>query len=500
MGFHRHDADGEGEIANQTTDHGKLLRIFPAEDRHGRLGQVEELHDHSRDSSKVAGSAASAPAGREGFFGDVGRMVGCVEIARSKKKIDTRVLARLPIRLARPWIGSKVFPRSELQRVDVDADDHRRPLPLCSFDEGEVPRMEGPHGRNQRGGSSLFSQTESNRTHLFRILNKPHRYPLLRRHFFLEPIPSWPQKQSAFPDLMGSSFFASIGIFVLLALLDAASAKSSGGEPLRRALLMTILWLLFSLGYGGYIWHSRGLSPALDFATIYGLEYVLSVDNLFAFYGTFRLFEIRGASQSQLLTLGVILAVLLRGLLIWAGLSLLGKYDALFPLFGILLFLAAARLSRKRESEPAVLAGRKLAFFSPEGLRETSHWLFRREGRFPVPSARLLALLSIELADLLFALDSIPAAFAITLDPTVVFPANLCAVMGLRSLYPLVQHAADRLQWLNRAIPWALALMGGELCLKPWLSIPTAFTIAMIASLFLIACLLAAKRKRSRSQ
>ncbi len=291
--------------------------------------------------------------------------------------------------------------------------------------------------------------------------------------------------------------FAFFGLFVLLALLDAGLPSRFGNGSLRRSIALSLLWLTFSIGCGGYLWKARGLSAALDFGAVYGLEYLLSIDNLFAFYGTFRLFRIRGAAQSQLLTFGVLLAILLRALLIWVGLSLLGKHEAIFPLFGILLVAAAVRFSQARESEPVVPGARKLGALIPENDGETSRWFMRRGGRI-LPSSRLLALLSIELADLIFALDSIPAAFAITLDPTVVFPANLCAVMGLRSLYPLVQHAADELQWLNRAIPWVLALMGGELCLKPWFSVPTLYTVALLASLFVGAFLAAAKRKALR--
>ncbi|MGD9897351.1 MAG: TerC family protein [Candidatus Methylacidiphilaceae bacterium] len=293
---------------------------------------------------------------------------------------------------------------------------------------------------------------------------------------------------------MNSFFFAFFCIFALLALLDARLAKSFRNTSLRRTLLMSLLWSIFSLGYAGYLCYARGLAVALDFGTIYGLEYLLSIDNLFAFYATFRLFKIQDDAQSHLLTLGVVLAILLRALLIWAGLSLLGKHELVFPLFGILLVAAAVRLSRKRDGKPPVPGIRNVFGSTIQSDREMRRWLIRRDGRI-LPSARLLALLSIELADLFFALDSVPAAFAITLDPTVVFPANLCAVMGLRSLYPLVQHAAERLQWLNRAIPWVLALMGGELCLKPWLSVPTPCTIALTASLFLGALLVTVKGK-----
>ena len=297
---------------------------------------------------------------------------------------------------------------------------------------------------------------------------------------------------------MDSSFVVVfLALFSLLTLLDALSARSRGDASLRRALLLTLLWLFFSLGCDGYLWKARGPSAALDFATIYGLEYVLSIDNLFAFYGTFRLFGIRGAAQSQLLTLGVLLAALLRALLIWAGLSLLGRYKAAFPLFGLLLWVAAARLSQKPAEPEALMPGQpQLAAPAPRDAPQTPRWFVRREGRI-VPSPRLLALLSIELADLLFALDSVPAAFAVTLDPTVVFSANLCAIMGLRSLYPLVQHAADRWQWLTRAIPCVLILMGAELCLKPWMSLPTGWTLAFITALFAGSFLLSAKGKNS---
>ncbi|QSR83839.1 TerC family protein [Methylacidimicrobium sp. B4] len=298
---------------------------------------------------------------------------------------------------------------------------------------------------------------------------------------------------------MGSFFLVFLGLFSLLALLDALSSRSSGDVSLGRALLLTFLWLLFSLGCGAYLWKAHGPSAAIDFTTIYGIEYVLSIDNLFAFYGTFRLFGIRGAAQSQLLTLGILLAVLLRALLIWGGLSLLGKYEAAFPLLGLLLLVAAVRLSQRPSSEAVLPKSWRPAVLPPQELPEAPRWMIRRAGRVR-PSARLLALLSIELADLLFALDSVPAAFAITLDPTVVFPANLCAVMGLRSLYPLVQQATDRLPWLTRAIPWILALMGIELCAKPWISIPTKHTLTLVASLFLCAFLLSAGRKGSRDR
>lgn len=292
---------------------------------------------------------------------------------------------------------------------------------------------------------------------------------------------------------MGFFLLVFLSLLILLVLLDTLSARRLEEVSSERALLLSLLWLVFSLAWGGFLWKTRGSGAALDFAAVYGIEYLLSIDNLFVFYSTFRLFGIRGRVQSRLLTLGVLLAVLLRALLIWGGLSLVRKYEALFPLFGFLLLAAAIRLSRKPRLEAALPKTEQPTVPASPDAGWAWRWLLRRKDRVQRP-AQWMALLSIELADLLFALDSVPASFAITLDPAVVFPANLCAVMGLRSLYPLVERAAERWKWLAGAIPWILALMGVELCAKPLLSIPTAYTLALVALLF-AGAFLSARRK-----
>ena len=220
-----------------------------------------------------------------------------------------------------------------------------------------------------------------------------------------------------------------------------------------------MLSLLFNL----LVWKLRGPEHGLDFLTGYLIEYSLSVDNIFVFVLIFTYFRVRRMSQHRVLVWGILGALVMRGVMIFLGVALVARFHSILYLFGAFLLVtgfacSSARTRRKISGAascyahlPALAAGH--AGFSREKFKA------RVDGRWMLTPLALV-LIVIDIMDLVFAVDSIPAVFAITQDQFIIYTSNICAILGLRSLYFLLAHMIDRFIYLKTGLAFMLGFVG----------------------------------------
>lgn len=260
-----------------------------------------------------------------------------------------------------------------------------------------------------------------------------------------------------------------------------------GRNPQRRALVTTALWVTAALALAAFMHHSLGPAASAQYLTGYVIEESLSIDNLFVFLMLFSLFQIDSVRQPRVLFWGVAGAILLRGLFIAGGLTLLAHFEWITYAFALVLLIAAIRLLfPSAQSQPAT-APSWLAWLTrlqPISPRQDC-FVVRENGR-PMATVLLLALVAIELCDVVFALDSIPAVLSITRQPFLAYTSNILAVMGLRSLYFLLIGALSRLRFLHFGLAAVLAFAALKMLLSHWIEIGPLASLAVILTLLAI--------------
>lgn len=213
----------------------------------------------------------------------------------------------------------------------------------------------------------------------------------------------------------------------------------------KQALTWTILWFLASLLVAATVYLDSGLGRAATFLTVYGVEWALSMDNLFVFLLIFQHFDVPRQRQRVILNYGLIGALAFRAVFIFGGVELLHHFHWMLDVMAIAL----------------VYMGCKLALLKEEDSADVSESLaVRLARRFGVRSVTVMVILAIEVSDIIFAIDSVPASFGITRDAAVIYTANICAILGLRSMFFLLQNVADRMKYLNLVLGVVLVLIG----------------------------------------
>jgi tellurite resistance protein TerC len=242
-----------------------------------------------------------------------------------------------------------------------------------------------------------------------------------------------------------------------------------------------------ALALAAFLHHSFGPTASTQYLTGYAIEESLSIDNLFVFLLLFRLFQIDSAHQPRVLFWGVAGAILLRGLFIAGGLTLLAHFVWITCVFALVLLIAAVRLLfPDAQSQPAV-APRWLAWLTrlqPISPRQDC-FMVREKGR-PMATVLLLALVAIELCDVVFALDSIPAVLSITRNAFLAYTSNIMAVMGLRSLYFLLIGALSRLRFLHFGLAAVLIFAALKMLTSRWIEIGPLASLAIVLTLLTI--------------
>jgi tellurite resistance protein TerC len=242
------------------------------------------------------------------------------------------------------------------------------------------------------------------------------------------------------------------------------------------------LALLFCVGIG----IGRGREDAIEFLTAYLIEESLSVDNIFVFLVIFKYFAVPAAYQHRILFWGILSAIVMRGIMIYAGTTLLGLFHWLTYLFGAFLVLTAIKIVRTSDSgyhpekNPVLRIARRL--FPVSNDYEGQAFLVRREGRL-LATPLLLVLITVEWADLVFALDSIPAVLGVTRDVFIVYTSNVFAILGLRAIFFALAGAVARLAYLHLGLGSVLAFVGAKMLLSDVFHITPVASLGVVVSL-----------------
>ncbi len=263
------------------------------------------------------------------------------------------------------------------------------------------------------------------------------------------------------------------GILVLLALDLGLLNRSPHRVTIREAATWSLIWVLLSLCFNGYVYHAFGQEKALEFLSAYVIEKALSVDNIFVFIVLFRYMKVQQEYMHRILFAGILGALILRGIFIVAGLALIEMFTWSLYLFGAFLLFTGLRLLFVHEGGGDEGGGEKqdnwVKRSAEKYLRVTKdfqgpRFFVVRDGKRFVTTL-FVTLLMVETADVVFALDSIPAIFGISTDPFIVFTSNVCAVMGLRAMFFLLENVIDRFWLLKYGLGLVLSFVGVKMLL-----------------------------------
>jgi len=282
-----------------------------------------------------------------------------------------------------------------------------------------------------------------------------------------------------------------IALVVLLAAELAYSRRRArlGRSQHHTEVVITIVWVAAAIALAGYVFVTSGGGGAIEYIASYALEESLSIDNLFVFLLLFRLFRIAPERQPRVLFWGVAGAIVMRGAFIAGGLSLLQRFEAVTYVFAAILLIAAIRLlfpgdepDTEQPKEPRWIT--LLKRYQPISIRQDS--FFVRENGRSMPTILFLALVAIEITDVVFALDSIPAVLSITRHPFLAYTSNIMAVMGLRSLYFLLIGMLARLRYLHYGLAVVLGFAAVKMLISHWVEFSPLTSLGAIVAVLAI--------------
>lgn len=279
-------------------------------------------------------------------------------------------------------------------------------------------------------------------------------------------------------------------IFILLGIDLWRSYRNPHPIELKEALITSCGWISLAFIFNGWIYFTFGSGPALDFLTGYLLEESLSVDNLFVFLLIFAHFKVPEIAKYQVLFYGVLSAIIMRALLIWAGIALVERFDWIFIFFGLFLIITGIRLALKQESEEKIEENfiyKWLLKYLPFTKKyEGNAFLIKQNGQW-LATPLLAVLILIEITDLIFALDSVPAILGITTEPFIVYTSNIFAILGLRSLFFALEGFMKGFYLLHYALAFILIFIGSKMLITDIIHISTWVTLIILVSALAIA-------------
>ncbi|GAB6195377.1 TerC family protein [Lysobacter xanthus] len=291
--------------------------------------------------------------------------------------------------------------------------------------------------------------------------------------------------------------WAAFGGLVILALLADLVLMRHGGAhrvTVKEALGWSIGWVAVALAFGGWLWWyvtqtsgpAEGQRIGLEYLTGYLIEKSLAVDNIFVFLMLFTYFAVPEQQRQKVLVLGVLGAIMLRGVMIFAGSLLLAKFHWILYVFGIFLLLTGVKMLLAAGKEPDLEANPVLKWMRghlalTDGYRGDAFVV--REGGLRRYTPLFVVMVLIGITDVIFAVDSIPAIFAITKDPFVVLTSNVFAVLGLRAMFFLLAGMADRFHLLPYGLAIVLMFIGGKMLAIDLVKIPVLVSLGVVAAI-----------------
>jgi tellurite resistance protein TerC len=271
----------------------------------------------------------------------------------------------------------------------------------------------------------------------------------------------------------------------------------------REALSWSVVWVALALAFNVAVWRWFGPTKGLEFLTGYLIEKALSVDNIFVFLVIFSYFAVPKAYQHRVLFWGILGAIVMRAIFIFAGAALLEAFHWVIYVFGGILILTGVKMLVQRNAEihpernPIFRAFRRLVPSVPE-YHGQAFTVLQGGRRYATPL--LAVLVAVEATDVVFAVDSIPAVFAVTKDPFIVYTSNIFAILGLRAMYFLLAGVMDRFRYLKAGLATVLVFVGAKMTIAELYPIPVGVSLAVVASILaasVVASLLARPRPLS---
>jgi tellurite resistance protein TerC len=282
------------------------------------------------------------------------------------------------------------------------------------------------------------------------------------------------------------------GVLAMLAIDLGIFNRKAHRITVREAAIWSGVWIALSLGFATGIYHYRGQQKGLEFIAGYLIEYSLSVDNIFVFVLIFSYFRIPEKYQHRVLFWGIIGALVMRGTMIAGGSYLIERFHWVIYIFGAFLVFTGIRMATQDATDIEPEANpilRLLRRHLPVTHDYRDQSFFVRESPMRGDAVRLMAtplfvvLVLVETTDLIFAVDSIPAIFAVTRDPLLVYTSNVCAILGLRSLYFLLSGVMHKFRFLKIGISVVLIFVGVKMLLSGQYEIPVGVSLLVIAGI-----------------
>lgn len=295
-------------------------------------------------------------------------------------------------------------------------------------------------------------------------------------------------------------------VLAILAIDLGLFNRKAHAVSVREAASWSAVWVALALGFAGFIFLNRGSRAGIEYLTGYLIEYSLSIDNIFVMVLIFSFFGIRSDMQHRVLFWGIIGALVMRGAMIAVGAALIERFHWITYVFGAFLVITGVRMAFHKdtavdpEANPVVrfvrrvipvcsdYQGEKFFVRSAAGGERGGGWM---------ATPLFVVLVVIETMDLVFAVDSIPAVFAVTSEPFIVYTSNVAAILGLRSLYFLVAGAVQKFRYLGYGLAVVLSFVGVKMLIAGWYTIPTLASlgvILLVLSTAALASVLAARR------
>ncbi len=303
-------------------------------------------------------------------------------------------------------------------------------------------------------------------------------------------------------------------VLAMLALdLFVLGGNKAHRVTVKEAASWVVAWIFLAISFGALLWwYLDGTAgrevanrTALEFFTGYLIEQTLSVDNMFVFVMIFSYFAVPPELQRRVLLYGVMGAIIMRAAMILAGVWLVSEFAWTLYVFGAFLVVTGIKMLVMAEQKPDLEKNPLLRWLrSHMRITPVFHGekFFVRIGGLHYATPMFLVLIMIEASDLVFAVDSIPAIFAVTTDPFIVFTSNIFAIMGLRALYFLLADMAERFHLLKYGLALVLVFIGGKMLVMPWFHMPVQWSLLIVGTIILISVILSLKfssRKPVRS-
>ncbi len=270
----------------------------------------------------------------------------------------------------------------------------------------------------------------------------------------------------------------------------------------KEALIWSIVWIALALVFNAWIYFVSGPQRALNFFTGYLIERTLSIDNLFVFLIIINYFKVPAKNQHGILFWGIFGALVVRGIFIVVGVTIIGMFHWTIYLFGLFLVVTGFKTAMKKEKRleleknPILKIFRQFVPVTEDYVEDK--FFVKRNGRVWA-TPLLVALLVIEVADVIFAVDSIPAILAITTDPFIVYSSNIFAILGLRALYFALAAIMDMFCYLNYGLAVILIFIGGKMMLQDFFEIPVALTLGVVIAVLTFSMLASIMKSKKKS-